>query len=90
MIKYQDDDDLTLSQKIQNLLDLILPTFGIEPNAAEDCGSYKSSDESVDFDTVNLRRTLIKDFYTLSEKSDNEEESEASKADLEQEDTNLG
>ena len=72
MAKYQDDEDLTLSQKIQNLLDLIFPTFEIEANAAEDCQSYKSSEESVDFDQVNLKKSLIKDFYNDDEsESDN-------------------
>ena len=46
-----------------------MPTFGLETQAAEDCGSYKSSDESVDIDRVNLKKTLIKDFYN-SEHSD--------------------
>ena len=64
MAKYKDDNDLNLSQKIQNLLELIFPTFGLETEAAEDCGSYKSSDESVDIDKVNVKKTLIKDFYT--------------------------
>ena len=72
MAKYQEFDDLTLSTKIQNLLDLILPSFGIEPNAAEDCDSYKSSEESVDFDQLDLKKTLIKDFYN-SDLSDEQE-----------------
>ena len=50
MVKYQEFDDLTLSTKIHNVLDLILPTFGLEVNTAEDCGSYNSSDESVNMD----------------------------------------
>ena len=89
MAKYQDDEDLTLSQKIQNLLDLIFPTFGIEANAAEDCASYKSSEESVDFDQVNLKKTLIKDFYTDEGESESESESihEELEGDIEQENT---
>ena len=71
MAKYQEFDDLTLSTKIHNVLDLILPTFGLEVNTAEDCGSYKSSEESVQMDHLDLNKTLIKDFYT-SDKSEEE------------------
>ena len=70
MVKYQEFDDLTLSTKIQNLLDLIFPTFGLQANAAEDCDSYKSSEESENMDNLDLRKTLIKDFYNSDNSSE--------------------
>lgn len=69
--KYSDVEDMTLSTKIENLLDLILPHFKLERVAIGDGDGYsESSADSVDIDAVDWRRTLIKDFYENDDESE--------------------
>ena len=58
---------MSLSTKIENLLDLILPPFKLE--RATECGGDggSSSEDSVDYNEVDLGKTLIKDFYENDE-----------------------
>ena len=60
--KYKSLEDVTLSTKIEHLLDLIFPVFNLERNTAVE-GDDLSSEDSVDFDEVDLSKILIKDFY---------------------------
>ena len=69
-VKFKDIDDMALSNKIENLLDLILPAFKLERQTAFGEADASSSEDSVDYSKVDTRKTLIGDFYDEDDNSE--------------------
>ena len=62
LMKYKDEEDLPLSRKIENILDLIFPPYGFERVGVNENDDDSSSDDSIDFEQVDLTKRLLQDF----------------------------
>ena len=49
-VKYKEIEDMPLSRKIENILDLIFPPYGFERVAVNEGDDDSSSDDSIDFE----------------------------------------
>ena len=59
LMKYKDEEDLPLSRKIENILDLIFPPLGFERVGVNENDDDSSSDDSIDFEQVDLSKRLL-------------------------------
>ena len=62
LMKYKYEEDLPLSRKIENILDLIFPPYGFERVGVNENDDDSSSDDSIDFEQVDLTKRLLQDF----------------------------
>ena len=58
-VKYKEIEDMPLSRKIENILDLIFPPFGYERIGVNENDDEQSSDDSIDFEQVDITKTLL-------------------------------
>ena len=59
LMKYKDEEDLPLSRKIENILDLIFPPYGFERVGVNENDDDSSSDDSIDYEQVDLTKRLL-------------------------------